>query len=424
MKKWMFRLVVIVCLLFGATGINTTAQAAEAWAGEDGVAGFVTRMYQTCLGREPDAAGLNDWVTRLKAGESKGADIAFGFIFSAEFSNMNLCNSCYVDASYQAFFGRAADEAGKADWLSRLAQGQTRGAVMTGFLNSAEFSQLCDSYGIHAGSGDWSRDSIPVRGNCANCNAVNDTIADFVARLYTICLEREADEAGLNDWTNRLANGEQGSRVAYGFVFSQEYQEKHVSNEDFVTMLYRTMLDREPDAAGLADWTNKLDYTNTREFVFNGFLFSPEFRLRCAACGIHVGDVIETLDNTAEWQMNVEILALCNEERAANGLPALKTRQDLWEQVAMLRANECVSYFSHTRPNGTSCYTAYDEAGIAYWAVGENIASGYANAKAVVRGWMNSQGHRANILDTDFTYLATGYVSANRCYSQNFARFR
>ena len=94
MKKWMFRLVVIVCLLFGATGINTTAQAAEAWAGEDGVAGFVTRMYQTCLGREPDAAGLNDWVTRLKAGESKGADIAFGFIFSAEFSNMNLCNSC------------------------------------------------------------------------------------------------------------------------------------------------------------------------------------------------------------------------------------------------------------------------------------------------------------------------------------------
>lgn len=391
---------------------------------EDGVTAFVTRMYQVCLGREPDESGLNDWVTRLQTGEARGADIAFGFVFSTEFRNMNLCNSCYVDAMYHAFFGREADEAGKADWMSRLAEGQTRGAVMTGFVNSAEFLQLCDRYDIESGSGDWSGDSIPVLGNCSKCNAVNDTITDFVARLYYICLEREPDEAGLADWSTQLANGAQGSRVAYGFMFSQEYKEKHTSNEAFVTMLYRTMMDREPDAAGLADWVSKLDYTNTREFVFNGFLFSPEFKNRCAACGINVGDEIETMDNTAEWQMNVEILSLCNEQRQENGVPALKTRQDLWEQVAMVRANECASSFSHTRPNGTSCFTAYGEAGIDYRMAGENIAYGYPDAQAVVDGWMNSSGHRANILNSRYVYLATGYVPSGRYYCQNFAYIR
>lgn len=70
-------------------------------------------------------------MNRLQTGEARGADVAYGFVFSTEFRNMNLCNSCYVDAMYQAFFGRTADEAGKADWMNRLAEGQTRGAVMT-----------------------------------------------------------------------------------------------------------------------------------------------------------------------------------------------------------------------------------------------------------------------------------------------------
>jgi hypothetical protein len=427
MKKTGTRLLAYLLSFFMVVSVAVTSFGTQQVQAEDGVTAFVERMYQVCLGRDADEAGLNDWVNRLQTGEAQGADIAFGFVFSAEFRNMNLCNNCYVDAMYQAFFGREADEAGKADWLERLASGQTRGAVMTGFVNSEEFSQLCTAYGIESGSGDWSNNSIPVLGNCSKCGAVNNTITDFVARLYEICLEREPDEAGLSDWSDQLANGAEGSLVAYGFVFSEEYKAKHTTNEMFVTMLYKTMMDREPDAEGLAYWTEKLNYTNTREFVFNGFLFSPEFVARCAACGINVGSEIETLDASAEWQMNIDVLALCNAEREANGVEPLTTRQDLWEEVAMVRANECTVYFNHTRPNGTSCFTAYDEAGIWSGYKGENIAAGQTDAEDVVNSWMNSSGHRANILSGNYTVLATGYAVVNSGYSkyycQNFASF-
>ena len=67
--------------------------------------------------------------------------------------------------------------------------------------------------------------------------------------------------------------------------------------------------------------------------MFNGFLFSTEFARRCAASGINIGNAVETPDATDAWQMNVQILALCNEQRQNNGLEKLMTREDLWEQV-------------------------------------------------------------------------------------------
>ena len=74
---------------------------------------------------------------------------------------------------------------------------------MTGFVNSEEFSALCASYGIESGSGDWSGISIPILGNCSWCGTDNDTITDFVTRLYRICLASEPDEAGLAEAQRR-----------------------------------------------------------------------------------------------------------------------------------------------------------------------------------------------------------------------------
>lgn len=138
-------------------------------ADEAGIRAFVTRMYEVCLDREPDTDGLNDWSNRLATGQEQGANIAFGFIFSEEFQNLNLCNEHYVDSMYAAFFDREGDAAGKADWLGQLNSGATRGHVMTGFVNSEEFANLCAAYGIDQGSGDWSADDIPVNGTCAIC---------------------------------------------------------------------------------------------------------------------------------------------------------------------------------------------------------------------------------------------------------------
>lgn len=105
-------------------------------------------------------------------------------------------------------------------------------------------------------------------------------------------------------------------------------------------------------------------------------------------------------DNTFEAQ----ILALVNQERKSRGLTQL-TRYAPLEASARIRAEEITRSFSHTRPGGKSCFTA-----ISYkvsWG-GENIASGYSSAESVMNAWMNSPGHRKNILNANFRELGVG----------------
>ncbi|MBR5091792.1 MAG: CAP domain-containing protein [Ruminiclostridium sp.] len=96
-----------------------------------------------------------------------------------------------------------------------------------------------------------------------------------------------------------------------------------------------------------------------------------------------------------------EVFDLVNSERAKKGLSAL-TFSDELSNAAQVRAEEIVRSFSHTRPNGTNCFTVLKESGITYRSAGENLAYGQKTAAAVMNGWMNSSGHRANILGKSF----------------------
>lgn len=101
------------------------------------------------------------------------------------------------------------------------------------------------------------------------------------------------------------------------------------------------------------------------------------------------------------------VLRLVNAEREKVGLPALTTTDTL-QQAANIRAKEMNQLISHDRPDGSSCFTVLDEVGISYATAGENIASGVNTAEAVVQAWMQSDGHRANILSEDFTQIGIG----------------
>ena len=96
-----------------------------------------------------------------------------------------------------------------------------------------------------------------------------------------------------------------------------------------------------------------------------------------------------------------QVFELVNRERKAAGLSELKMSEELCS-AALIRAKEIGGKFSHTRPNGTSCFTVFKENGISYRRAGENIAAGQTSAAQVMNGWMNSSGHRANILNASF----------------------
>ena len=102
-----------------------------------------------------------------------------------------------------------------------------------------------------------------------------------------------------------------------------------------------------------------------------------------------------------------EVISLVNSERAKVGLPALSVDSGAVD-VAHIRAKEIVQSFSHTRPDGRTCFTAASDLGVSYRTAGENIAYGYATPQQVVSGWMNSEGHRKNILSSSFTKIGVG----------------
>ncbi len=110
---------------------------------------------------------------------------------------------------------------------------------------------------------------------------------------------------------------------------------------------------------------------------------------------------VEVTENFAE-----EVLYYVNVEREKVGLNPLKLSPNLMK-AAEIRAEELPEKFSHTRPNGKPCFTAIK---IPYKYVGENIAAGQRNPQAVVEAWMNSEGHRKNILSPKFGKLGVGYI--------------
>ena len=115
-------------------------------------------------------------------------------------------------------------------------------------------------------------------------------------------------------------------------------------------------------------------------------------------------------DNVSTYA--AKVAELVNVERAKAGLPAL-TLDAAASQAAQVRAAEIRTSFSHTRPSGKNCFTALAEAGVNYRAAGENIASGQKTPEEVVTAWMNSEGHRKNILSPNFTGIGVGYLEGN-----------
>lgn len=116
--------------------------------------------------------------------------------------------------------------------------------------------------------------------------------------------------------------------------------------------------------------------------------------------------------NTAE-QYKADILRYTNEARIANGLPALTAGGSGLNQAAQLRAQETIGSFGHTRPNGSDFWTAMDQFGVSYGWAAENIAyntASYYSAYDTVQMWMNSAGHRKNILNPNLKKLSVGYT--------------
>ena len=134
----------------------------------------------------------------------------------------------------------------------------------------------------------------------------------------------------------------------------------------------------------------------------------------------------ENNKTTQSSQMNsdeLEVFNLINKERTNQGLQALKNDNEV-QRVARIKAQDMVNngYFSHQSPTYGSPFDMLKSFGISYRSAGENIAGNSSNSGAVT-AWMNSSGHRANILNSSYNYTGIGVVSSakyGKMYVQMF----
>lgn len=125
-------------------------------------------------------------------------------------------------------------------------------------------------------------------------------------------------------------------------------------------------------------------------------------------------------EQISEAQFEDQVIELVNQERAKQGISPVKKDAGL-TNTADVRAAELEVLFSHDRPDGSDCFTAYPR-GFGY--KGENIAAGQRNPEEVMDSWMHSSGHRANILNPNYDSIGVGYSNLNgrANWVQNFGK--
>ncbi|UFJ43184.1 SafA/ExsA family spore coat assembly protein [Brevibacillus humidisoli] len=141
---------------------------------------------------------------------------------------------------------------------------------------------------------------------------------------------------------------------------------------------------------------------------------------------IYPGDRVTVPLLTAEKGVEAQVVQLVNQERAKHGLKPLKANWEL-SRVARVKSQDMRDrrYFSHQSPTYGSPFEMMKAFGVSYMAAGENIAAGQTSPQAVMRSWMNSPGHRQNILSPQYTEIGVGYAqggSYRHYWTQMFIR--
>ena len=248
---------------------------------------FVSRCYELILNRAANEGGLNGWSEALAKKTAAAANIIDGFVKSDEFKNRKLSAGESVDILYKTMLGRAADEGGKAGWVDALNQGYTLQHIINGFCASAEFTAICNGFGIEAGNVNIE----PVNPQ-PDDNTPRGKIEAFVKRCYKLILNRDADQGGLQGWSDALEQRTAAAAQSIdGFVRSDEFVNRNLSAGESVDILYNTMLGRAADEGGKAGWVDALGQGFTLQHIINGFCGSAEFTAICDNYGIVAGSV-------------------------------------------------------------------------------------------------------------------------------------
>ncbi len=220
--------------------------------------GQIERLYRSYFGRATDPVGLSYWRSQRAAGMPI-EQISSVFAASPEFTATygTLDERQFVELIYRNVLGRAADANGLGFWTDQLGSGASRGSVMVGFSESAEFVASTSTPRTHLDS------------------------EGEISRLYRAYFDRIPDPNGFCYWAG-LTEQIGVDAVSTEFASSAEFTTTYGSlrNDQFVDLVYANVLNRTPDAQGKAFWTRLLDQGTSRGAVMTAFSESAEYLLQ------------------------------------------------------------------------------------------------------------------------------------------------
>ena len=152
----------------------------------------------------------------------------------------------------------------------------------------------------------------------------------------------------------------------------------------------------------------------TKKLISAFLAFSMVFAT--VPCFINNRQIIQTNADMSYSDFARQVAVIVNQERTAQGLAPVEMSA-VMNRAASVRADELIELCSHTRPDGSSCFTVFDEYNIKYMHIGaENLHAGSSTPEDAMKAWMSSDGHRANILAEKAKYIGVGVACVSGRY--------
>ena len=264
--------------------------------------------------------------------------------------------------------------------------------------------------GGNTGGGSGSNDSNnggntgTDNGNSGNTGTTLTGKQRFASLLYENALGRSAAQSELDYWAQELTNGRTGAEVAYGFLFSEEFQNHNYNNADYVEHLYLSLMGRASDTDGKAGWVKTLENGASRLYVFRQFINSEEFQQLCNTYEIQKGDVSLTEERDQNYNVTCFVARNYTQFLSRNydtdGLnhwcEAINHHTQSMQEIAygFVFSTECsnknLSNTEYVKMLYRGCFDREgDDAGISDWTNALN--SGMMDRTQVFWGFANSQ---------------------------------
>ncbi|MBP5493203.1 MAG: DUF4214 domain-containing protein [Clostridiales bacterium] len=236
---------------------------------------FIWRLYDIILDRQPDEDGQAYWQEKIENGLT-GSEIVRYFCLSEELLNMDLDDQNYVAILYRAIFDRTPDDEGFRHWYCFLCAGGSKESLVAHFINSPEFADLCDYYGIPIGYISF---PDPVE--------KYPSTMIFVDSVYYHMFFRETERTAMDYWCTKLNSGEITAGEFMFYMFnSDEFISMKKEDWEYVYTLYLAFFSRCPNDEEIDYWVDFLEYGVPRNDLILMFIYSKEFGDICQNYGL------------------------------------------------------------------------------------------------------------------------------------------